>query len=117
MSKAEGRRLSSVGAEPPDPLFEALLAGTSDAVFVLDEAGCLVQASPRARDLLGYTADELRQLRPTLVPARDGPPGHTDSDQSCRCLLPHKNGSSIPVTLAVHRGERAGRLFFLCIAS
>ena len=125
MSNAEGRRLSSVGAEPPDPLFKALLAGTSDAVFVLDEDGCLVQASPRGLDLLGYTADELRQLRPTgvfavdmveMALAPDGPPGHTGSNQSCRYLLPHKNGGRIPVTLTVYRGERAGRLFVLCIA-
>jgi PAS domain S-box-containing protein len=125
MSNAEGRRLSSVGAEPPDPLFEALLAGTSDAVFVLDEDGCLMQASPRALALLGYTADELRQLRPTgvfavdtveMTPSTGGRLGHTGSYQGCRCLLPHKNGGRIPVTLAVHRGERAGLRVLLCIA-
>jgi PAS domain S-box-containing protein len=125
MSNVEGRRLSSVGVEPRDPLFEALLAGTSDAVFVLDEGGGLVQASPRALALLGYTAHELRQRRPTGVFAMDmveiaavpgGRPGHTGSYQSCRCLLPHKNGDTIPMTLAVHRGERAGRRVLLCIA-
>src|SRR5919197_2707979 len=114
MSNAEGRRLCSSGAEPPDPLFEALLAGTSDAVFVLDEDGCLVQASSRGVELLGYTADELRQLRPSgvfavdtieMALAPDGQPGHTGSYQSGRCLLPHKNGGSIPVTLTVYRGE------------
>src|ERR671939_1996483 len=100
MSNAEGRRLSNVGAERPDPLFEALLAGTSDAVFVLDEDGCLVQASPRGLDLLGYTANELRQRSPSgvftmdtvqMAPAPGGRPDHTGSYQSCRCLLPHKN--------------------------
>ena len=125
MSNVERRRLSSVGAERPDPLFEALLAGTSDAVFVLDENGRLVQASPRALALLGYTADELRRRRPTgvfamdmveMAPAAGGRPDHTGSYQSCRCLLPHKNGDTIPVTLAVHRGERAGRRVLLCIA-
>src|ERR671931_2173330 len=116
MSNAERRRPSSIGTEPLDPLFEALLAGTSDTVFVLDEDGCLVQASPRALALLGYSANELRQRRPTgvfavdmveMAPAPGGRPDHTGSYQCCRCLLPHKNGDTIPATLAVHRGERA----------
>ena len=41
MSNAERRRLASVGAELPDPLFEALITCTSDAVFVLDRGAVL----------------------------------------------------------------------------
>src|SRR5437762_1979044 len=125
MSDAQGRRRSSSGAEPPDPMFAALLDGTSDAVFVVSEAGHLVHANRQALDRLGYTEDDLLQLRRAGVFARGTDenvlvcycqPGHTGRDQSCRCLLLHRDGSTIPVTLTVRRVERESRLFFLCIA-
>ena len=51
-------------------MFAALLDGTSDAVFVVGEAGHLVHANRQALDRLGYTQDDLLQLRRAGVFAR-----------------------------------------------
>ena len=48
----------------------AIVAGSPDAVLIIDAHGCVQDANPRACQLLGYSRDELlRRRSDELVPA------------------------------------------------
>ena len=83
--------------------YRALLAGVGDAVLVADAAGNYIDANPAMVELLGYTVEELRQMRvgdlTAGVPSDFAQEIHTLPDGSRRgeMELRRKDGTVIPV--------------------
>ena len=69
----DSRRSSPADSAPDRPWrwFEALFAAALDAVLVADDQGRCIDANPAAQTLLGYSLDELRQLRVQDLTALD----------------------------------------------
>jgi PAS domain S-box-containing protein len=71
-------RRARAAAEAAEASYRGLFEGVADTILVCDAAGRIVDANRPATELLGYSLDELRQLR--LLDICAMPPGWLESE-------------------------------------
>ncbi len=101
-------------------LFEALFSAASDAVLVLGEDGHYLRANRRAAELLGYSEDELRGLRPADLLsenvraedlARDAAAIQAGQAVVARYEMRRKDGCIVPVEVSAWRVDWSGTAY------
>ena len=117
----------TAAASAPEPHIEQILAANPGAIACVDSIGTLLYVNRAFEDLTGFSAEEAVGKNCTIIIPQVYAEGHIETmarvvhggtprviGKAGRQLLAvHKDGSRLPVLLALNRLEYGGRSYFL----
>ncbi len=112
--EVEARKREERARQEMEERYRIVAESASEAIFTVDEAGTVLYANPAAREIFGYTVEELRgQPLHSLVtdPTVEGDPADWLLRRGLRGVEltgRHRNGRAIPVEISVGEFQRDG---------
>ena len=116
-----GRLLAREAAAGNERRLAELVNAANNAVFVLSVEGRVLQANRRAKELYGYSEDELRGMTATDLRAPETREGAMEVVRQAaegglvvvETVHRRRDGSAFPVEVSIHHGDVQGERFLL----
>ncbi len=112
--EVEARKREERARQETEERYRIVAESASEAIFTVDEAGTVLYANPAAREIFGYTLEELRgKPLQSLVtdPTAEGDGAEwllQGSHRGVELTGRHRNGRAIPVEISIGEYQRDG---------